>query len=481
MVRILIVVLLILPVPLYAQTLNQADFDADKTIGFTDFLLFSQAFGSDNTTFDLNSDGSVNFPDFLFFVSVFGQTITETPPNILLIIADDMGIDATPNYDVGTEKPNMPTLESLISSGITFDNAWTAPICSPTRANILTGKYGFRTGVLDATTNHEIPLEETSLQTYLNTHAPTPYAQAIIGKWHLSGTSNGGRNNPELMGISHYAGFLTGALENYWDWTLTENGQQTNQTEYVTTAFTNLAIDWVKQQQSPWFLWLAYTAPHTPIHLPPETLLQNNTLSDTESDINDNPLAYYFAMLQAMDTEIGRLLNNIDRENTLIIFMGDNGSPRRVIQSPYRAARAKGTVYEGGIHVPLIVAGQAVTRKGERESAFVHATDLFATIADLANTGTTSIHDSQSFKHLLTQTSQHTRTHLYTEVMQDSLHQWAVRNNTYKLIDFGDNTQAFYHLVDDPYEQDNLLDATLDANASSAKTALETYVQDLKN
>ena len=394
--------LVLYALPLHAQTTSDADFNSNAEIDFADFLLFTQAFGSTNTTFDLNKDGSVNFPDFLFFISVFGQTISTTPPNILLIIADDMGLDATPNYNVGTEKPTMPNLESLINTGITFDNAWATPICSPTRATILTGKYGFRTGVLDATNNNEISTTETSLQKYLDEHAPTPYANAIIGKWHLSGRSNGGRNNPSQMGISHYAGLLTGAHDNYWNWDFTENGQQTTKTEYATTVFTDLAINWVSQQQNPWFLWLAYTAPHTPLHLPPESLLQNNTLTGTTSDIDANPLSYYFAMLQALDTEIGRLLNAIDRDNTLIIFIGDNGSARRVIQSPYRASRAKGTVYQGGVHVPLIISGKGVTRTNQRESAFINSTDLFATIADIANTGTTNIHDSQSFKQLLT-------------------------------------------------------------------------------
>lgn len=466
--------------PLHAQTTSDADFNNDAEIGFADFLLFLQAFGSTDTTFDLNKDGTVNFPDFLFFTTVFGQAISTAPPNILLIIADDIGIDACPGYDIDTEKPSMPNLESLIATGITFDNVWATPICSPTRATIITGKYGFRTGVLDATDNNEISLSETTLQKYLDENAPTPYTQAIIGKWHLSGQSNGGRNNPSQMGISHYAGLLTGAHDNYWNWTFTENGQQSTKTEYATTVFTDLSINWIAQQQSPWFLWLAYTAPHTPIHLPPESLLQNNTLSGTESDINANPLAYYFAMLQALDTEIGRLLATIDRNNTLIIFIGDNGSPRRVIQSPYRATQAKGTVYQGGIHVPLIISGSGVTQKGTHESAFINSTDLFATIADIAQTGTTEIHDSKSFKNLLSDSPMETRTMLYSEVIQDGETHWAVRDTTFKLIDFGNNSQALYNLSTDPYEQNNLMN-NVDANITQAKTQLEAWVQNLKN
>jgi len=279
------------------------------------------------------------------------------------------------------------------------------------------------------------------------------------------------------MGVGHYAGLLSGAHSDYSNWSLVTNGQRSNNTNYSTTVFTDLSIEWLTQQQSPWFLWLAYTAPHTPFHLPPNSLLQNNTLSGTTADINANPLPYYFAMLQALDSEIGRLLKTIDRDNTLIIFIGDNGSPRRVIQSPFRAARAKGTVYEGGIHVPMIISGKGVTRKGEHESAFINTTDLFATIADIAGTGLEEIHDSKSFKKLLTGETLQTRTFLYAEVLQDNITQWTIRNTTYKLIDFGDGTQGFYNLNTDPYEQTNLINRL---DASQSKTELETLVQNMK-
>lgn len=93
-----------------------------------------------------------------------------TNPNVLLIIADDMGLDASPGYNVGTLKPNMPNLQSLINSGITFNNVWSNPVCSPTRSTILTGKYGYRTNVLDAGDN--LSIQETSIQTYINAIPP---------------------------------------------------------------------------------------------------------------------------------------------------------------------------------------------------------------------------------------------------------------------------------------------------------------------
>jgi len=115
-------------------------------------------------------------------------------PNILLIIADDMGVDATPGYSIGATKPTMPNLQSLATNGLTFDNAWAYPKCSPTRAALLTGKYGYHNGVLNV--GNHISLTEKSLQTYLDENTSTDYAHSIIGKWHLSN----GTNDAELMG-----------------------------------------------------------------------------------------------------------------------------------------------------------------------------------------------------------------------------------------------------------------------------------------
>ena len=188
------------------------------------------------------------------------------------------------------------------------------------------------------------------------------------------------------MGVTHYAGLLGGMQDDYFNWTLTENGATSTVTEYSTTFFTDSAINWIGQQKSPWFLWLAYTAPHTPFHLPPNAI-HSSVLSGTDADINANPRDYYFAALEALDTEIGRLLGTVDRTNAVIIFIGDDGTPRRVVQAPYTLARSKGTLYQGGIHVPMIVSGAGVTRAGQREGALINTTDLFATVADLAGTG----------------------------------------------------------------------------------------------
>ena len=388
------------------------------------------------------------------------------PPNILMIIADDLGLDASSSYTVGTELPATPTLDTLAADGLVFDNAWVNPVCSPTRATILTGRYGIRTGVLWP--GDEISLAETSLQSFIDTNVPNTYDQAVIGKWHLAGPSNGGNDNPNLMGVAHFAGVGERQLSDYFNWTLVENGLASNNLDYATTAFVDLTIDWIADQQGPWFAWLAFNAPHTPFHLPPLGLHDRDTLSADQAAIDADPLPYYLAMIEAMDQELGRLLASFSAEtraNTVIIYLGDNGTPRQVIQG-HVPSHGKGSVYEGGVAVPLIVSGRGVTRIGERESALVSGVDLFATIAALAGTGTEEIYDSKSFVELFSAAAAGPREYAYAEARDDTTDDWAIRNDRYKLIQRLSSGQELYDLEADPFEQDNLLVNGIDASES---------------
>lgn len=381
--------------------------------------------------------------------------VTSAQPNILLIIADDMGLDATPGYDIGTEKPNMPQIESMIDNGLLFNNLWSYPTCTPTRSSILTGKYGFRTSVTQV--GDELPTSEVSLQKYLDNNN-SGYSHAVIGKWHLSQDPT----HPTNMGVGYYAGLLSGAVQSYTQWNLVENQASSTSTEYVTTKFTNLAIDWIEDQDSPWFLWLAYNAPHTPFHLPPLELHDRDNLPADQASIDAEPLPYYLAMIESMDTEIGRLLASMsveERENTIIIFIGDNGSPGQVVQE-YNNRRAKGSVYQGGVNVPMIISGAGVSRQGDTEDALINTTDLFSTIADIAGIDNSDINDSKSLKPLLTNVVSPERDIVYTEIGSDSGgSDITIRNATHKYILFEDGTEALYNLEANPLENPNLLNA----------------------
>ena len=376
-------------------------------------------------------------------------------PNILMVIADDFGLDAFAAYDPGIEVAATPVLSDLAAEGLLFDQFWSNPSCSPTRAALITGRYGVHTGVL--LVGDVLDDSELTIQDHLEQNLPGYYANAVIGKWHLGQLND--RNHPAQMGVQYFAGDLNGRVNDYTNWTLTENGQQTTSTEYATSKFIDLSIDWVGQQTQPWFLWLAMNAPHEPFHLPPAHLHSRN-LSGTPEDIAANPLPYYLAMIEAMDTEIGRLLDSMDsatRENTLIIFLGDNGTQRSVIQAPYTRAQGKGSLFQGGINTPLFVAGAGVDRHGQREDALVGATDLFASIAKIAGVSNQVQNDSISFASLLTAAGDVDRDYLYSDKRDDELQSWAIRNQRYKLIADQQGRQEIYDLQLDPWETTDMV------------------------
>lgn len=402
-----------------------------------------------------------------------------SPPNIMLIIADDMGLDATPGYGIGNVKPYMPNLEGLMASGIRFDNLWAYASCTPTRSSILTGRYGFRTNVLQV--GDQLATSETSIQRYLDEQTNSAYDHAVIGKWHLSSDPN----HPLNMGINHYTGLLSGSVQSYFDWILSENGSTTNTTEYTTSKFADEAIDWLNVRNKPWFLWLAFNAPHTPFHFPDPRLHHQGNLPEDQASIDANPLPYYMAMVEAMDTELGRVINSLGEEekaNTIFIFIGDNGSPGQVAQE-YNQRRAKGSIYQGGINVPLIVSGAGVSRMGQSEDALINSTDLFATIAELAGVSVSAINDSNSFKGLLSDPNATKRDYVFSENSNRDTngYDYTVRNATHKYIRFDDGTEALYNMVDQFIENPNLLSdnqSPLSPENRAIKNELEAKLND---
>ena len=404
-----------------------------------------------------------------------GMSITGSP-NILFIIADDLGKDAINGFSEGTIKPNTPNIDIIRNNGISFSNFWANPTCTPTRASIITGKYGYRTGVKSV--SDELSISEITLQEYISTQTNDEYALAIVGKWHLSG--NNSIINPETFGIDYYAGLIRGAVNDYYQWPLSENGTTSQNTEYITEAFTDLSIDWINQQSKPWFMWLAYTAPHTPFHAPPSNMHSQGNLPTYNNGLD--PIPYYMAAIEAMDFQIGRLLDEIpedERNNTIIIFIGDNGTPNQVAQSPYSSSKVKSTLYQGGVNVPMFISGNSVSRTGI-DNNLITSTDLFATIAEIAGSSTNEINDSKSFKSLLSQ-STNIRDYQYSELADDTDDEWTISNGTYKLIVNSVGMEELYNLVNDPYENNNLLNGTLSLTEQNAKLELETELINIRN
>lgn len=424
----------------------------------------------------------------------------ETPQNILLIIADDYGLDQAELYNTtGTPAPT-PFINSMRAHGVQFDNVWGYPVCSPTRASMLTGRYGFRTGVGAVVQGNDpgIPLNEFTIPKALDLGTNSAYAHANIGKWHISNADNGGRQNPLLMGYDHYSGILSGSVNDYTAWRESINGARpiTN-TNYTTTEFVDDALTWIDQQtqsNTPWFLWLALNAPHTPFHLPPTDLHTQTHLPGDQADIDANPLGYYQAAVEAMDHELERLLSTLPsdvRQNTTVIFIGDNGTPRQVVAPPYPRRQSKGSLLNGGIQVPMIISSTRVVDPGRNVSGLVNGVDMFATVLELAGvdvaatvTNTAGLDSVSMVPYLSNPEQASLRDRVYSEAFSvDDVTSggMTMQDGRYKLIIYNDGSEAFYDLDQDLFEDDNLLDNTLDESVEDAYCELYQDIVDLRS
>jgi arylsulfatase A-like enzyme len=407
-------------------------------------------------------------------------TTTETPepdidgPNVLLVIADDLGVDVSPCY--AADAVSAPTIEALCRDGIVFEQAWSMPMCSPTRASILTGRYGFRTGIGDLVQRVEdaIGVGEFTVPKAVD-EAGLPHETGNFGKWHLGDSPD----YPNVMGWDYFSGFVEGDLISYEVEQKVVNGVARSVDAYVTTDQVDDAIDWLSHRDKvPWLLWLAFSAPHTPFHVPPADLHEFDDLSGSPDDIDENPRAYYDAALQALDTELGRLIASIEPgvlEQTTIIFIGDNGSPSELYPTVLDEEgneippRAKGTLYQGGIHIPFIVSGAGVVDPGRRSTALVHTVDLFSTMLDLLGTSAAETVppdveiDSVSLTPLLQNTASSVRTRLYAELFGETfsrrLNGATTRDDRYKVIRYEDGSVEAYDLRDDPLEEQDVWEA----------------------
>ena len=280
----------------------------------------------------------------VFVVCASAQDAIARPirDNVLLIVADDLGVNNVGAYRIGTSPPPTPNLDALARRGVLFRAAYANPVCSPTRACIQTGRFSFRTGVGYSVGQPFAPplsLAEWTLPEVLD-RANAGYQNAAIGKWHLSDGSMGALA-PNLAGWSHYAGFLDGAVSNYSAWPRTVNGVTMQSSTYATTHMVDDALAFTRTAPEPWVCVLNLVAPHSPYHTPPAHL---HTYNLAGLNPRTTPLPFYKAAIQAMDTEIGRLLRSLGGAlgRTDVFFIADNGSPPEVAEAPYSEDRVKG-------------------------------------------------------------------------------------------------------------------------------------------
>lgn len=323
-----------------------------------------------------------------------------TKPNIVVILADDLGYGDLSSY--GAKDLRTPNIDNLVAAGVRFDNFYAnSPVCSPTRASLLTGRYPDLVGVPGVIRTHI-----TDNFGYLAPRAvllprllkEAGYHTAIIGKWHLGLASP---NTPNERGFDHFAGFLGDMMDDYWTHRrhgfnyMRLNDKEIDPKGHATDLFTQWAIDYIRQQAKltqPFFLYLAYNAPHAPIQ-PPEIWLEK--VKKREKNISDKRAALA-ALIEQMDDGIGKVLTALKdaglSDNTLIFFTSDNGGQLNLGASNGPLTGGKGQMYEGGIRVPACAVWPGKInppyvgriKPGSRTDRVALTMDLFPTICEAA-------------------------------------------------------------------------------------------------
>lgn len=312
-------------------------------------------------------------------------------PNIVVILADDLGFSDT--GFTGCRDIPTPNLDRLRAQGVRFANSYVShPFCSPTRAGLLTGRYQQRFG-------HEnnpqfgvgegLPLSETLLPALLK---PVGYTSALIGKWHLGDAPH---FHPNARGFDEFYGFLGGGHQYFpldksridpakeYFIPLSRNREPAVQREYMTQEISREAASFIaRRKRDPFFLYVAYNTPHTPMQAPDNYLARFASISDERR-------RQYAAMVSAMDDGIGTVLaalkeNNLDND-TLVFFLSDNGGPSQANASSNLPLRGgKGGLYEGGIRTPMLARWTGRLKPNSTYDAPVISLDIAATALSLA-------------------------------------------------------------------------------------------------
>lgn len=313
-------------------------------------------------------------------------------PNLLLIVADDLGYGDLSSF--GASDLQTPNLDALVASGIRFDHFYAnSPVCSPTRASLMTGCYPDRVGVPGVIRTH--PEDNWGYLSPRATLLPqvlrrAGYHTALVGKWHLGLAAP---NTPNDRGFDHFHGFLGDMMDDYLTHRRHDiNYMRLNRKEidpfgHATELFTEWATDYIRSRKGardPFFLYLAYNAPHVPIQ-PPDRYVAR--VRERNPGLPERR-ARLAALIEQMDEGVGRVVEALKQtgayENTLIVFTSDNGGQLSAGASNGNLRGGKEDMYEGGIREPMCAVWPGHIRGGSRSSRVALAMDLYPTLCEAA-------------------------------------------------------------------------------------------------
>ena len=443
---------------------------------------------------------------FIVFNSCINP-IENKKPNVIIIMTDDQGFG-----DLGINKnPNIitPNIDQFASESVRFDNFFVSPVCAPTRASLMTGRYSLRTGVRDTYNGGAIMSNtETTIAEILK---EADYSTGIFGKWHL------GDNypfRPSEQGfdesIIHLAGGIgqVGDFTNYYkgntsyfDPILWKNNKKNQYDGYCSDIFAENAVKFIeKNKNKPFFCYLSFNAPHTPLQVPkkyynmykdldPELGFIDESLASKMSEKDKEDARRIYGMVTNIDDNIGKVLNKLTElgieEETIIIFMTDNGPQQFRYNSNMKGL--KGTVYNGGTRVPFYIKYAEKFKNSKVISRMSAHIDILPTILELCNLKIPSDRkiDGQSLVPLINSKPFNDR-HLFsywTRRFPEKYINMSIQNDNYKLVgnnDYNGKIKDFelYDLIADPLESKNVINQNIEI-AKSFKIEMDNSIDDL--
>jgi len=426
------------------------------------------------------------------FLACAGAQAAEGPnrPNVLVILVDDLGYGDLSSY--GAKDLRSPSVDRLAAAGMRFDSFYAnCPVCSPTRASLLTGRYPDLVGVPGVIRTH--PQNSWG---YLSPGAvllpvvlkKAGYETAMVGKWHLGLESP---NTPTERGFDFFKGFLGDMMDDYYTHRrhginyMRDGTKEIDPAGHATDLFTRWACEYLRNRRGdrPFFLYLAYNAPHTPIQPPAEWVAK---VKKRQPGI-DEKRAKLVALIEHMDAGIGQVLDTLRKtgleKNTLVVFSSDNGGQLRVGANNGPLRDGKQSMYEGGLKVPTVAAWPGKIAPGGRSDRIALTMDIFATVLEAAGAKVERAIDGVSFlPTLLGEDQPAVKRDLFFSRREGGMRYGgktihAVRRDDWKLVHNSPwEPMELYNLRDDPLEKTNLAGKNVQKFHELA-AALRGYIQ----
>lgn len=438
------------------------------------------------------------------------QAKTDAPPNIIFILADDLGWAELGCY--GNTFNETPNLDRLASQGIKFTNAYAAaPVCSPTRASLMTGQFPARVGITDfLAPNSGRLLEPAKYVTINEALAPAGYHSGLVGKWHLDTDFAKNAGGPRQHGFNEVIGTETKYIADgdyFFPYDKISTFHTGSENEYLTDRQSQEAVQFIRRnKQKPFYLYLSYYSVHTRLEAPKDLVDKYKKKFDArhgagkaekifevpgkknQANHLDNP--YLAAMLERIDAGVGSIMAELEKnglaENTMVVFFSDNGGAGQVANNG-NLRMNKTWLYEGGIRDCLVMRWPGKIKPNTTTDLPVSSIDFYPTFLEMARVKAPANHqvDGISLVPFLTRNEQPKREALYWHYPAET-GKWknrmasAVRKGDYKLLQFyADPRVELYNLKADPEEKNNLADKQ-PAKVAELQRMLDAWKKDVK-